>query len=317
MAINDKIKLIEQNEESIYSRLSKCDICPRNCKINRIKGEGTYCGTKKNLIIYTVLLHPGEEPAISGKKGSGTIFFSGCNLKCAYCQNYKFSHFIKGKRISEADLAKIMINLQKKGANNINLVTPTHFLPQILKSLKIAFKKGLTVPIVYNTSGYEKAEIITLLKGIIDIYLTDIKYMNSSLANKYSKASNYPDCCKKSVKEMYQQQPEPIWSESLLKKGLIIRHLVIPNHIQESKEILLWIKQNAPEALTSVMFQYRPYFKANLYPEINRSLTFPEYKNIKEFCEEIELKGWIQDFNTSESLLAGPYFKQDIHKFTP
>jgi len=311
MSTEKKIKLTERAGKLLYERLGNCDICPRNCKVNRLDNKKGYCGAGRDLILYTAFLHKGEEPAISGGGGSGTVFFSGCNLKCVYCQNYKFSHSTDGKILDENSLGKTMLKLEEEGASNINLVTPTHFLPQILNSLLIAFREGLGVPIVYNTSGYEKKEIIAQIKGIIDVYLADIKYVTPHLAEKYSSALNYPISCQESCQEMYAQVKEAVWEEGLLKKGLVIRHLVLPGYIQESKDTLAWIKKNIPEALLSIMFQYRPYFKANLYPEINRRIDFSEYKQIKEFSEELELTGWIQDFNPEESL-AGPYFESDI-----
>jgi len=305
-----KINSIKKAANLIGERLSNCDICPRNCKINRINGEKGYCGANKDMMVYSAFLHHGEEPVISGQRGSGTIFFSGCNLKCIYCQNYKFSHDVIGKKISENNLSEIMLKLQKEGAHNINLVTPTHFLPQILDTLALAFKKGLKVPIVYNTSGYEKEEIIKQLKGIVDIYLTDLKYIDSSLANQYSKAPKYPIFASSSLLEM-NRQVTPLITKELLTKGVIVRHLVLPNHIDESKKLLSWLKKNTPKVLTSVMFQYQPYFRAYDYPKINRSINYQEYLEIKNFVEELSLEGWVQDHNSKENL-AGPYFEPNI-----
>ena len=308
--LKNKIELVKKSVNYLGKRLKRCDICPRNCKVNRLKGEKGYCGTAKEMVVYSSFLHQGEEPVISGQKGSGTIFFSGCNLKCIYCQNYKFSHTVVGKKISEIDLAKIMLRLQGEGAHNINLVTPTHFVPQILNSLSLAFEDGLTIPIVYNTSGYEKKDIVKCLNGIVDIYLTDLKYLDSSLAKQYSKAPKYPKFALKSLLEM-NRQVKPLTSENLLKKGVIIRHLVLPNHINESKALLLWIKKNTPKALVSVMFQYQPYFRAYLHPQINRPINYQEYLEIKNFVDELELGGWVQDHNPKEGM-AGHYFEPNI-----
>jgi len=308
--LTKKITLIEKAAALIKKRLDSCDICPRDCKINRLKGEKGYCGTNNNMVVYSSFLHHGEEPEISGKKGSGAIFFSGCSLKCIYCQNYKFSHNVIGKKISEINLSKIMLKLQKDGAHNINLVTPTHFLPQILDTLAIAFKNGLNIPIVYNTSGYEKEEIIKCLEGIVDIYLTDLKYIDSSLAKEYSNAPKYPVFASRSLKEM-NRQVKPLINNKLLKKGVIARHLVLPSHINESRKILSWIKKNIPQALASVMFQYQPYFKAQFHSKINRSINYQEYLEVKNFIEELNLEGWVQDYNSKENL-AGPYFEPNI-----
>lgn len=308
--LEKKAKRAEESAARLRKRLSHCDICPRNCKVNRLKDIKGYCGTGKDIIVYSAFLHRGEEPQISGLKGSGTIFFSGCGLKCVYCQNYKFSHNATGKRLSPSDLAKIMLDLQKDEAHNINLVTPTHFTVQILDSLVLAFKNGLNIPIVYNTSGYEKDDLITCLDGIVDIYLTDLKYIDASLAGTYSKASDYPIFALNSIREMNRQAKKPLVDSNLLKRGVIIRHLVLPNHINESKELLLWIKKNIPEVLASIMFQYRPYFESYLYPRINRPINHQEYLEIRNFVENLGLKGWVQEQETQEDL-AGPYFEQN------
>ena len=308
--MKQKIKLIKQGIGPLYKRLEECDLCPRNCRVNRLAGEIGYCGLAEDLMVYTSFLHTGEEPGISEGRGSGTIFFSGCNLKCIYCQNHKFSHLLEGKVISKQRLAQIMVNLQAKEASNINLVTPTHLSPQILEALLIALEDGLNIPLVYNTSGYEKKEVIEQLEAIVDIYLCDLKYVSDKLSNRYSKAPKYAIFALESLKEM-ARQVKPLWDKNTLKKGLIIRHLVLPNHIDESKKILSWISQNIPQALVSIMSQYQPYFKANLYPEINRRLAESEYKESKEFVEELGLEGWVQEFNP-QAELAGVNFSPHL-----
>jgi putative pyruvate formate lyase activating enzyme len=259
------------------------------------------------MIIYTAFLHTGEEPPLITGKGSGTIFFSGCNLKCCYCQNYKFSHTPEGRIVSEEECGRIMLNLQKKGAANINLVTPTHYLPLILNALRIAFKNGLDIPLVYNTSGYEKTEIIRRLKGIVDVYLADVKYISGETAGKYSRAENYPFYNQESLREMYRQKPAVLDADTL-KEGLIVRHLVLPGHSEETRQILCWIKKNMPDALVSIMFQYQPYFEAAKYPEINRIVSLEEFTRIKELVDELGLPGWVQEY-TPEEKLAGVYFE--------
>lgn len=306
--IKDKIQALENASEYLYRRLEKCDLCPRNCRINRLKGKTGYCAIAKDVLVYSAFSHTGEEPSISGTHGSGTIFFSGCSLKCVYCQNYKFSQSLEGRIFTEEELADLICNLKDKGCHNINLVTPTHILPQLTKSLLLAFKKGLDIPLVYNTSGYEKEEIINCLAEIADIYLTDMKYITAKTAKKYSHAANYPVFNKESVTAMYRQKKETIFNGELLERGLIIRHLVLPGHTAETKAIIHWIKKNVPGALTSLMFQYRPYHQAGLYPEINRTIQAHEYQDIKEFAEMMALDGWIQDWPCKEEL-AGIYFE--------
>lgn len=310
MPPKDKIKLIEERTESLWQRLAACDICPRNCRINRLQGQKGYCGADKDMVVYTAFLHQGEEPGISQGLGSGTIFFSGCSLKCLYCQNHKFSHTLKGRVLRPEELATVMLKLQEKGAANINLVTPTHFLPQILKSLKIAYFQGLDLPLVYNTSGYEKAGIIGILAGIIDIYLADMKYISPQLAGRYSQAPQYPVFNQESVKLMHEQSAI-LWQGGILKQGLIIRHLALPGLLQETRRVFSWIRQNTPRALVSAMSQYQPYHQACRFPGINRTLTPDEGHQIKEMVEELDLDGWLQDLTLNEEL-AGVHFSSSL-----
>lgn len=303
----DKIRWIEEKQDYFNKRLGKCDICPRNCGVNRLRGEKGYCGTAQDLVVYTAFLHRGEEPAISGERGSGTVFFSGCPLRCVYCQNYRFSHSGEGKVITPAELAAVMLKLQARGAHNLNLVTPTHFLPQILSALLIALEEGFNLPVVYNTSGYEQEEIIELIGGIVDIYLTDMKYIVSSLAERYSHAPDYPVFNQKVIKKMYQQKAV-CWQGNLLQEGVIIRHLVLPSHFEDTIRVISWIKENTPGAILSLMFQYQPFFKAKLYPPIARPVNAAEYDQIRRFLEEIELHGWVQELAAAEDL-SGVYFE--------
>ena len=299
---------IEKALTELEPLLKKCSLCPRNCQVNRTIGEKGYCSAGKEAIIYSYFLHPGEEPVISGKNGSGTIFFSGCNLKCVFCQNYKFSHTIKGKPTLPEELARIMLKLQAQGSHNINLVTPTHFLPQILKALKIALQKELNIPIVYNTSGYEKPEIIRLLKGIVDIYLYDLKYWAPETAQKYSNAPDYPEYAFSSLIEAYKGLKNPKFGpDSTLIQGVIVRHLVLPEYSQESQNIIKWIHSNTPKAYLSLMSQYKPYFKAYKYPQINRTITKKEYQKALTLAINLNIQGWFQDEPMEE--LAGVYFK--------
>ncbi|RLF43811.1 MAG: radical SAM protein [Thermoplasmata archaeon] len=300
-----KIETIKKILPYFKSHLTNCQLCPRNCRINREKQKG-FCKMGDEVIIYTALLHKGEEPALVGDRGSGTVFFSGCNLRCIYCQNYKFSHLLKGKSITTDDLARLFLRLQKSGALNINLVTPTHFLPQILESLLIAFKKGLNIPIVYNSSGYEKKEIIQKLDKIVDIYLVDMKYYSKEASIAGSKTADYPLYNKEVVLEMYKQKSQPLWEGKILKEGLIIRHLILPGLFEESIKVIKWIEENVHLALVSLMSQYRPYFKAEKHPLLGRIISYQEYEKVKSYLENTHLEGWIQEFLPPQDL-AGPY----------
>lgn len=248
-------------------------------------------------------MHYYEEPCISGKEGSGTIFFTNCNLQCIYCQNYEISQQEKGKEISIEHLAQIMIRQQEKGANNINLVTPTMYVYQIKEAIKIAKKQGLHIPIIYNSNGYEKEETIDILEGYIDVYLPDFKYYRDELALKYSKVTNYFEIATKAIMKMQQQVGKAIFNkEGLIQKGLIIRHLVLPNHILNTKHILKWIKENMPEdTYVSVMAQYFPTYLAKNDLLLNRKLTKKEYKQIEEYLYTLGLEnGYIQELGEHE-----------------
>ncbi|MDD5195117.1 MAG: 4Fe-4S cluster-binding domain-containing protein [Candidatus Omnitrophica bacterium] len=306
-----KIRAIKEITLPLYERLARCNLCPRNCMANRLEGERGACGMNKDLMVYTAFLHGGEEPVLTGKAGSGTIFFSGCSLKCVYCQNYKFSHQNQGSLINENALARIMLKLQEKGACNINLVTPTHFLPQILKALLIAYEGGLDLPLVYNTSGYENPEIIRFLEGIVDIYLPDAKYLRQSLAARYSNASDYPSVNQEVIKIMYKQHTIQAWDKDLLKEGIIIRHLVLPGASEDATRLLCWIKESTPQALVSVMFQYQPYFRAGRFAQLRRRVSAAEYDEVRKCVKNLALSGWVQDLNSNEEL-AGVHFNKRL-----
>lgn len=301
---------MEQYHDRMQARLESCDLCPRQCHADRLHGETGYCGAGQDLTVYTAFMHRGEEPPISGQKGSGTVFFSGCSLKCIYCQNYRFSHSQFGTTITPEQLARIMMRLQEQGAENINLVTATHFLPQVCRATSRALSQGLTIPIVYNTSGYETEDTVGILGDMVDIYLADMKYISPSLAAKYSNAADYPLFNQRSLLLMYQQK-EVKWEEERLISGLIIRHLVLPGHVEESLRILHWISRNLPQALVSLMFQYRPYAEASSYPEINRTVSQSEYYRLLREMDTLELEGWSQDLSTEEAL-AGPSFRPSL-----
>lgn len=284
-------------------KVDSCIICPHNCKVNRNNGQIGRCRSGKNIKIALVSIHNYEEPCISGKSGSGTIFFSNCNLSCIYCQNYKISQLGKGYELSVEELADIMVKQQEKGVNNINLVTPTMYVYQIIEAIKIARKNGLNIPIVYNTNGYENLKSIQDLDGFIDIYLPDLKYYSNELSKKYSKVDNYFEYATQAIKEMYRQVGTPKFDENgIIQKGLIIRHLILPNHLQNSKHILKWIKDNMPEdTYVSVMAQYFPTYKAKEDNLINRKLTKKEYKEIEKFLYTLSLEnGYMQELGEHE-----------------
>ncbi len=287
----------------MIERLSSCNLCPHNCNVNRLDGKVGRCKCNAKVKIALASLHHYEEPCISGKSGSGTVFFSNCNLNCKYCQNYEISQLGKGKEIEVEELAKIFLKEQEKGANNINLVTPTSYVYHIIEAIDIAKKQGLNIPIIYNTNGYENTETIELLNGYIDIYLPDLKYYSNELAKKYSKINNYFEIATKAIKKMYEQVGKTVLDENeMIKRGVIIRHLVLPNHILNSKHILKWIKQNLQsDVMVSIMVQYFPTYKAKEDEFINRKLTKKEYKQIEDYVYSLNLEnGYIQELGKNE-----------------
>ena len=281
--------------------ISKCEICPRKCKVNRYEKKG-YCRCDDKVRIALVSKHYFEEPCISGRNGSGTIFFSNCNLNCIFCQNHDISQGGKGIDVTIERLAEIMLEQQERGANNINLVTPTMYVEHIIKAIDIAKKNGLNIPIVYNTNGYEEVETIKKLNGYIDIYLPDFKYFTNELAIKYSKAPNYFEKVTSALIEMQSQFDEYVFDGEIMKKGMIVRHLVLPNHIQNSKNVLKWIKENLREDIyVSVMAQYFPTYKAIGDELIGRKLSFSEYRKIEQYFYGLDIKnGYIQDLGKHE-----------------
>ena len=291
--------------------ISKCEICPRKCKVNRYEKKG-YCRCDDKVRIALVSKHYFEEPCISGRNGSGTIFFSNCNLNCIFCQNHDISHGGKGIDVTVERLAEIMLEQQERGANNINLVTPTMYVEQIIKAIDIAKAGGLNIPIVYNTNGYEEVETIKKLNGYIDIYLPDFKYFTNELAIKYSKAPNYFEKVTSALLEMQSQFDEYVFDGEIMKKGMIVRHLVLPNHIQNSKNVLKWSKENLRKDIyVSVMAQYFPTYKAVGDELIGRKLSFSEYRKIEQYFYGLDIKnGYIQDLGKHEEEFV-PDFNMD------
>ena len=284
--------------DKLCKLLESCSICPRKCGVNRIKGEQGFCKTGSRPRVFSYMAHQGEEPAISGSSGSGTIFFSNCNMSCAYCQNYEFSQMGQGKEVSCEDLAKIMLELQEMGCHNINLVSPTHVLAQILKSLKIAISLGLKIPLVYNTGGYELTKIIKLLDGVVDIYLPDMRYADEDAAVKFSKAAGYPEYNRQAVREMFRQAGTACMDgNGIIQRGIIIRHLVLPNNASGTDKIMEFIaRELSVDTYISLMSQYLPYHRAAEFKEINRRLKLSEYDGAKKMMEKYGLhNGWVQE----------------------
>lgn len=282
--------------------LEKCTICPHNCGINRTNNQIGRCKSKDTVKIALYSTHNFEEPCISGKKGSGTVFFSNCNMNCVFCQNYEISQQGKGKEITIEELAEIFIKQQEKDVENINLVTPTSYVPQIIESIKIARNKGLKLPIVYNTNGYEKVETLKMLEGYVDIYLPDFKYSDNELAKRLSKVDNYFEIATQALTEMYKQTGKAVFDDrGIMQKGMIIRHLVLPNHILNSRKVLKWINENMHDVYVSVMAQYFPTYKAKDIEDINRKLTKEEYEQIENYLYRLDLEnGYIQELGEHE-----------------
>ena len=294
------------------SYLEKCAVCPRECKVNRYETLGN-CKASDKIEISLVSIHEYEEPCISEGGGSGTIFFSHCNLHCVFCQNYEISQDLdKGKEISIQELANIMLEQQRKGVNNINLVTPTMYAYQIKEAIKLAKENGLNIPIIYNSNGYEKVETLKALEGYIDIYLPDLKYYSDQVAIKYSKAPNYFEITTEAIKEMIRQVGAPRFDKNgIIQKGVMIRHLVLPNHLQNTKNILKWIKENIPEEIyINVMAQYFPTYKAKEDELINRKLSKKEYKEIENYFYLMNFKnGYLQELGEHEEEYVPTWYK--------
>lgn len=286
--------------------MEKCTLCPRNCFVNRKLGEKGICGQSSTLKVARAALHFWEEPCISGEKGSGAVFFSGCALHCVFCQNQEIANGSVGKEISKERLSEIFLELQEKGANNINLVTPGHFAPQIVPAIERARNQGLNLPIVYNTSSYENVDSIRKLEGIVDIYLPDFKYMSSSLSKKYSHAPDYGKVAKKVVAEMVRQTGAASFYEKegqeLMQRGVIVRHLILPGCKEDSKNIIRYLHDAYGDTIyLSIMNQFTPLKNVEKYPELNRKLTEDEYDEVVDFAIDLGVEnGFIQEGETAE-----------------
>ena len=294
--------------------ISPCNLCPRECRVDRIAGQKGYCLIDQRILVARAALHMWEEPCISGEKGSGTVFFSGCNLRCVFCQNYEIAAGKRGEEITVERLAEIFLELQTKGAANINLVTPDHQLIAIIQAIAIARKKGLDLPIVYNGSGYEKPEAIDHLSGAVDIFLTDFKYMDPELSEKYSKAPDYPEVAKKALARMVEIAGEPVFDgDGMMRKGVIVRHLLLPGHKKNARKVIQYVYETyGSRVFLSLMNQYTPLgrLKENpCYAELCRKVTKWEYEAVIDYAiglgvenafiqeGETAVESFIPDFN--------------------
>jgi putative pyruvate formate lyase activating enzyme len=301
--------------EALDCLAGSCALCPWRCGVNRLKGERGYCGAPGEPVVSSVFPHHGEEPPISGRGGSGTVFFTYCTLKCMFCQNFQLSHEAEGGPCSVSQLAEKMLNLQRLGCHNVNLVTATHFLPWLVRALREACLRGLTIPVVYNCGGYELAPVLSLLRGIVDIYLPDMKYGGNGPAKRYSKAPDYVEINREAVREMFRQVgPLRLDESGVAERGLCIRHLVLPHREAGTHEIFNYLTSvyDPQDLYVSLMAQYRPLYNAATFPEIDCMITREEYEAVKRefieigfcgFCQELENinDGFVIDFTTRKT----------------
>ena len=300
----EKVLMVSQIEldrriEAAYQLLEHCRVCPRECGVNRLKNDKMgFCRSGLNPVVSSASPHHGEEPPLSGDKGSGTIFFTNCNQRCVYCQNYPISQMGNGVERTPGELACQMLSLQDAGCHNLNLVTPTHFMPQILKSLALAKERGFSLPIVWNSSGHESVEALRLLDGIVDIYLPDMRYSDNAPAMKYSAAPHYVEINQAAIKEMYRQVGNLVLDDDgLAKRGLIIRHLILPGGISGTEGIMKFLaKEISKDVYISLMSQYFPAYRAKEFKEINRRITVEEYEEAYRIMRKYGLEnGWVQE----------------------
>lgn len=281
-----------------------CELCARHCKVNRNMGQTGVCGVTDRLKVARAALHHWEEPCISGTNGSGTVFFSGCSLHCVFCQNEAIAQGISGKEITTERLSDIFLELQEKKAHNINLVTPGHYVPQIVKALEGAKDQGLSIPIVYNTGSYETVDTLRQMEGLVDIYLPDFKYYDTAIAAKYSHAPDYPEVAKAAIAEMVRQQPTPIFDEEgeLMQKGVIVRQLLLPGLLEDAKQIISYLYHTYGDQIyVSLMSQFTPLPHIEKYPEINRKVTREEYDSYVDYAIDLGVEnGFIQEEDVAE-----------------
>jgi len=283
---------LAKRAQELYSIYRSCRLCPRRCGVNRLKGETGVCSSTSRAKVYSIHPHFGEERPLVGRRGSGTIFFSNCNLLCVFCQNWEISHRGDGSFVGDDTIGRFMMDLQEMGCHNINFVTPTHCVPNIVQGVRSAIRRGLRLPLVYNCGGYDPVEIIRLLDGIVDIYMPDFKYTDGAMAEKYSSgARDYPEVAAAAIEEMHRQVGELVVDESgIALRGLIIRHLVMPNNIAGTDKFVRWVEQKlTPGTYVNIMAQYRPEHKAFEYPEISRRITHSEFEQAIRWAREAGL----------------------------
>jgi putative pyruvate formate lyase activating enzyme len=276
------------NNVKTENLLQECTICPRQCKIDRITARGS-CKVLWDPVVASTMVHFGEEPPISGKRGSGTIFFAGCSLNCVFCQNHEISQNARGSNMTIRELAKTFMELERKGVHNINLVTPSHFVPQIAEAIKIAKNEGINIPFIYNSSGYDTIPSLRLMEGLVDIYMPDLKYSTDDLGQRYSNVPDYFSVASQAIREMYRQVGAPLNHDGVMQKGLLIRHLLLPGLSEDSIAVLDWIKANTPMAGISLLAQYSPFYRASEYKEINRFLMAYESHSVASYLKKIGL----------------------------
>lgn len=287
-----------------------CHLCPRQCGADRAAGQKGRCHTSDRLLVARAALHQWEEPCISGEEGSGAVFFSGCALGCVYCQNHEISRAMAGQEITIERLAEIFLELQSQHANNINLVTACHYVPQVIRALELAKNRGLAIPIVYNSSGYEKVETLQLLDGLVDIYLPDFKYMDNDLAGRLSGAADYPEAAWNALQEMVRQQPRPEFDDrGMIRKGVIVRHLLLPGHVREAKKIIGRLHETYGDQIyLSIMNQYTPVEAVKEDPLLGRRVTKREYERVLDYAIEIGVtQGFFQEGETAKESFIPPF----------
>lgn len=279
-----------------------CTLCPRNCQVNRVSYQTGFCGMPAGIQVARASLHMWEEPCISGTNGSGTVFFTGCNLKCVFCQNHVIAIGQKGKEVSAEQLAELFLMLQIKGAHNINLVTPSHYVPGIVEALKLAKNQGLSIPIVYNTGGYDSVETLSMLNGLVDVYLPDFKYVSGELSKRYSHAADYFNVAGLGLAEMFRQVGVPVFDGDMLVKGIIVRHLLLPGCVEDSKAVIRYLHETyGDRVFISIMNQYTPLPHVAAFPELARKVTPEEYDEVVDYAINLGVEnGFIQEGDTAE-----------------